>query len=305
MSDERQAIEQVAPVALRWRLALAVLRRLPQGALSRVTGRLAETPIPRPLRRPLLGLFVRLTGIDMSEAALPLAEYRSVSRLFIRRLVPGARGVADGSLLVSPVDAVVGEIGTVEEGRLLQAKGRQYSAADLLDEPEQVEAYNGGSFVTLYLSPRHYHRIHSPCAGTIRRARHVPGRLLPVNLPAITSFDDLFARNERLICHLGGEMGRVAVVAVGAYNVGRISTAFDAEWNKPASPDGGVSNRRGAVASTRCYDPPVRVAAGDEIMAFHLGSTIVLLLEPGRTSLAPELAPGLDVLMGQPIARAR
>ena len=292
-------------VPLRWRLTLAALARLPQGVLSRFTGWLADLPIPRPLRPALLGLFARLTGIDQGEAELPLQEYPTLNRFFVRRLRPGVREVPDDrSLLLSPVDGVIGASGSIDDGQLLQAKGRWYTAAALLDDGSLGDRYHGGTSVTLYLSPRHYHRIHSPCDGQVQLARHVPGGLLPVNTPAVLSCPDLFARNERLICYLDSTgAGRVAVVAVGAFNVGRISAAFDPAWNRPGA-DGGVSNRRGAVATTRRYNSAVKVAAGDEIMAFHLGSTVVLLLEPGRVELLPGLAPGTEVQMAQPIARS-
>ena len=114
---------------------------------------------------------------------------------------------------------------------------------------------------------------------------------------------DLFARNERLMCHIDGPLGRVAVVAVGAYNVGRISAAFDAAWNAPAGESAWVTNRRGMQSAGTRYDPPVSVRQGDEIMTFHLGSTVVLVFEPGRVELAPGLEPGDAVRLGMAIGR--
>ncbi len=298
----------------RARALLALLGRLPQGALSRAFGRLADLPIPRTLRPAVIGGFARMLGIDVAAAEKPVSEYESVNRFFVRRLRPGLRAwPTDPAQLASPVDGILGQLGLVREGRLLQAKGRWYSAAALLGEDAAAERYLGGSFITLYLSPRHYHRIHAPCPGTIPEARHIPGALLPVNAPAVAHVADLFPRNERLLCYLdgaasasepsGNALGRVAVVAVGAYNVGRISAAFDPGWNRPAGEDGSVSNRREARVETRRYDPPIPVAAGAEIMAFHLGSTVVLLLEPGL-ALDPTLAPGQEVRVGQVLGRA-
>jgi phosphatidylserine decarboxylase len=289
-----------------WRLLLRLLGRLPQGALSRSFGRLADVPLPAGARRAVLGGFARAVGIDLSEAELPLEAYPTLNAFFVRRLRPGARAwPAEPQTLASPVDGVVGQLGAVGGGRLLQAKGRWYTAAELLDDAEEAERYEGGSFLTIYLSPRHYHRIHAPCPGRIPGARHVPGELLPVNAPAVAHVPRLFARNERLICHLDGATGRVAVVAVGAYNVGRISAAFDPSWGGALGPVARLScwagNRRGAVAAAHVYEPPVPVAIGDEIMAFHLGSTVVLLLEPGA-ALRRGLAPGREVRLGAPIA---
>jgi len=276
-----------------WRAALAVLRRLPQAALSRAFGRLADLPIPRPTRPTVLRAFARATGIDLSEVPRPLAEYPTLDAFFTRALPQGARPwPRDDRVLCSPVDGIAGESGRIEHGRLLQAKGIAYTTAELLDDDAQAARFAGGAFITLYLSPRHYHRIHSPCRGAIAEARHAPGALLPVNPPAVRSIPRLFARNERLICYVDGPAGRVAVVAVGAFNVGRISAAFDPGW---------TTNRRGAPPEPRRYEPSVPVARGGEIMTFHLGSTVVLLFGPG---LEPAVSrAGAEVRLGEVIAR--
>jgi len=281
-----------------WRLLLAGLARLPQGALSRGLGRLADMPIPRPLRRPVLGAFARTVGADIAEAELPLEEYPTLDAFFVRRLRPGARSWSGGpGTAGSPVDGVAGQSGRIEAGQLVQAKGRLYTAAALLGDAAQAARFDGGAFLTIYLSPRHYHRIHAPCDGAIALARHIPGGLLPVNSPAVAHVAELFARNERLVCYIDGALGRVAVVAVGAYNVGRISAAFDPAWGGGAG--GAVTNRRRPVEPVRRYEPPVAVRAGEEIMAFHLGSTVVLLLEPGRATLRPALRPGTELRLGE------
>jgi phosphatidylserine decarboxylase len=287
---------------LKWRGALAALRRLPQGALSRGFGAMADIPLPRRLREPVLGAFARTVGVDLSEAEHPLTEYPSLNAFFVRRLRAGLRSWPnDERIAGSPVDGVVGQIGRVRDGRLLQAKGRWYTAGELLDDAEQAERYRDGVFVTIYLSPRHYHRIHAPIGGEIRLARSVPGGLLPVNAPAVAHVDRLFARNERLLCYIdGAAMGRLAVVAVGAYNVGRISAAFEAGWGHAKTRS--VTNRARARPETRRYDPPVPIGQGDELMAFHLGSTVVMLWEPGA-ELVPELAVGRELKLGTPLVR--
>ena len=290
---------------LRWRAALTLLKRLPQGAFSRGFGWLADAPIPRPLRPALLGAFARAVGANVDEAELPLEAYPTLNRFFTRKLKPGARSwPADASVVASPVDGAVGQLGVVREGRLIQAKGRLYDVAQLLEDEAAAARYEGGAFVTLYLSPKDYHRIHAPVAGEIRQARHVPGALLPVNAAAVAHLPELFARNERLITHVDGALGRVAVVAVGAYNVGRISAAFDAGWNAPPGASAWVTNRRGLQSAARTYDPPVPVRQGDEVMTFHLGSTVVLVFEPGRVELLPSIQPGQPIRLGMPIARA-
>lgn len=285
-----------------WRAAIAALERLPQGAISRLAGRLADLPIPPALRRPVLGAFAKAVGADLSEAEKPLDAYPTLDAFFTRRLKPGARPWrADPAGAGSPVDGILGQAGPVTAGRIVQAKGLDYTAAELLDDPGLAERFDGGTFATLYLAPRHYHRIHAPCRGRVAAARYVPGALLPVNPPAVATVDRLFARNERLVCRIDGPVGRVAVVAIGATNVGRISTAFDPGWNEPG---GGVTNRRGRAAATRDYDPAVEVEAGDELMAFHLGSSVVVLFEPGRVVLDPRLEVGGEVRLGAPLASA-
>jgi phosphatidylserine decarboxylase len=282
-----------------WRATLALLQRLPQAGLSRSLGHLADIRLPRSLRPAVLGGFAKAVGIDVSEAERPVTEYESLNAFFVRRLRDGVRTwPGDEAGLASPVDGVIGQRGVIRGGRLIQAKGRHYSAADLLADDHEAARYDGGAFITIYLSPRHYHRIHAPCGGGISGAVHLPGALLPVNEPAVLHVPDLFPRNERVACYIDGAAGRVAVVAVGAYNVGRISTAFDADW---VGPGRSVANRPRAVPERRHYDPAVQVSQGDEIMAFHLGSTIVMLLEPGPVLAAPE--PGTEVRLGHVIAR--
>jgi phosphatidylserine decarboxylase len=284
---------------LPWRSTLAMLERLPQAALSRSLGSLADIRIPRRLRAPIIGGFARAVGIDRSEAEKDVREYESLNAFFVRRLRPGVRSwPGEDAIAASPVDGIIGRHGVITGGRLIQAKGRHYSAADLIGDDAAAQAYERGSFITIYLSPRHYHRIHAPCGGAIHSARYLPGALLPVNAPAVMHVDNLFPRNERVLCTIDGALGRVVLVAVGAYNVGRISTSFDPEW---AGPGGSVSNRRRPDPELRRYDPPLRVRQGDEVMAFHLGSTIVMLFEPGVDVTAAE--PGTEVRLGEAVAR--
>ena len=294
--------ESPLPPSLPWRAALAALARLPQGLLSRIVGGIADVPLPRPLRRPVLATFARIVGIDVGEAAQRLDDYPSVNAFFVRRLRPGARAFPDDpQVLASPVDGVVGQVGRVQAGQAVQAKGRTYYVGDLLGDESRAGRFEGGGFLTIYLSPRHYHRIHTPLPGVITSARHVPGRLFPVNRPAVQWVDELFVVNERLVAHLDSAAGPVAIVAVGAYNVGRISASFDPAWAGTAGTS--VTNRGTPPPSARTYDPPKAIGAGDEIMAFHLGSTVVLLTPPGFT-LLDGIRPDTEVRAGQPLATA-
>lgn len=301
-------IPDVTPDApgMHWRAVLRLLGRLPQGTLSRGLGVLADTPIPRPMRPAVLRAFAKAVGIDVSEAEQPLAEYPSINAFFVRKLRAGARSWPADPGLASPVDGIVGQVGRISDGRLIQAKGLGYSAADLLGAAGEAERFEGGWFVTIYLSPRHYHRIHAPVGGVIPAARYVPGALFPVNDPAVRHVRDLFARNERLLAHIDGPLGRVTLVAVGAYNVGRISAAFDDAWG--ANGDGAarpwITNRTESLPRERAYQPAKPIGRGDELMAFHLGSTVVLLTEPDRMALEDRCVPGREVRLGALLARA-
>jgi phosphatidylserine decarboxylase len=301
MTQVPQVTPEIPPA--KWRVMLTVLRRLPQGGLSRSFGRVADVPIPRPLRTKVLGAFATALGIDIKEAALPLEEYRTINEFFVRQLKPGLRSwPTQQHLAASPVDGIVGQFGKIGAGDLIQAKGRRYSAAGILDDEVQAQRYQNGCFITIYLSPRHYHRIHTPTPGEIVLARHVPGYLLPVNEAAVMHVENLFCKNERLITYVDGPLGRIAVVAIGAYNVGRISAAFDPQWSGEDG-TGWVTNRKGVEAETRRYVPPKLLKAGAEIMAFHLGSTVVLLFEGSGISIYSSLEPGGEVKVGEPIAR--
>lgn len=254
------------------------------------------------MRRPVFGAYARITGADAGEAELPLEAYGSLDQFFVRRLKPGSRPwPEDDRAAGSPVDGIVGCSGRIQQGTLLQAKGIRYTVRDLIADDGEAR-FRNGHFVTLYLSPRHYHRIHAPRGGVIRAARHVPGSLLPVNAPAVASIPSLFPRNERLLCTIEGRTGPVCVVAVGAYNVGRISADFDPLWNQRPRGRGGVTNRPGSRPETRRYEPPVRVERGQELMAFHLGSTVILLFGEEDLRLDPRLSAGAEIRVGERIA---
>jgi phosphatidylserine decarboxylase len=250
--------------------------------------------VPAPLRRPVFGLTARLLGMDLTEARDPVTSYGSLDELFVRWLRPGIRQwPGDAGAAGSPVDGVVGTCGPVDGGLLLQAKGREYTVSELLDDEGLGSRFAAGLYVTIYLAPRHYHRIHAPVAGLVGLARHIPGRLLPVNRPAVAMVDRLFPRNERLVTVIDGRgsAGAVAVVAIGAFNVGRITADFDDEL---------VTNRGRSPSMTKRYDPPLPVERGAGLMAFHLGSTVVVLFER-RVPLSADLGPGVEIRLGSPL----
>lgn len=177
-----------------------LIHRLPQNVMSRTMGKITASRFSRLAIRH----YIRHYNIDPSIVEKPIREYRSLKEFFARRLKPGVRTIAPGDdVVASPVDGTVSQMGDIHEGTLIQAKGKQYSLADLLgDTPEAAKRFYGGKFITIYLSPRDYHRIHMPVEGDLIRYTYVPGRLYPVNQLGIEHVDKLFARNERLVTHV-------------------------------------------------------------------------------------------------------
>jgi phosphatidylserine decarboxylase len=264
---------------LRGRTERALVRAFSNPALSRVVGRLADLRLPGPVRRPLLRAYVRAYGVDMAEAAQPLAAYRTFNEFFTRRLREGARPIDPRpAAIVSPSDSRLQSLGKVPDDlRLEQIKGRAYTVAELLGDPSEAQPFTRGVHATLYLSPSMYHRVHVPVDGHLTAWRYLPGRLYPVNALAVRSVEGLFTVNERVVVMIdAGSLGPVAVVLVGATNVGRITLSF-VDF---------ASNTGGPATAVRLATP-VPVRRGDELGAFNLGSTVVLLaaersLEPAN-----------------------
>lgn len=297
----------MAKVALPWRVLLRVLPLIPQGLASRLWGRVARIELPPRLQGAVNRVFARMVGVDLADSERAPSSYASLSAFFTRNLREGARAwPVDRNVVCSPADGVLGAHGRVVDGRAIQAKGMDYSVADLLGSAAEGERFRRAVFLTVYLSPRHYHRVHAPCAASLHVARAIPGRLLPVAAPAVASVRDLFPRNERLVAVVDCEQVEVAVVAVGAFNVGAISADFDAEWTGRGG--GTVTNRsRAREVRTKTYDPPLRLSPGDPLMTFHLGSTVILLIRPKGgppLSLHPGLEEGEEIYVGTPVLQA-
>ncbi len=270
---------------------------LPQRGYCALVRRLSRCRTPW-FRKALIRAFIHWQGIDMSEALYPdPGSYEHFNAFFTRALKAEARPVAGPGLLASPVDGTVSQIGPIRQGTLLQAKGRSYPLAALLADEQLAARLEGGSFVTLYLSPRDYHRVHMPLSATLREMRYVPGRLFSVNECTTRTIPGLFTRNERLVMQFNGEVDPLAVVMVGAIGVGGLETVWAGEitpphadtprhWNYPQSGEGAVGLEKGA-----------------ELGRFNLGSTVILLLPPGAVEWRGELAPGTPVRMGQPLGK--
>ena len=274
------------------RAFIAAVRLLPKNALSRALGAATRWRLG-PLGRVAMRAFAARYRVDLSQCE-DLATFATFGEFFARPLKPGSRPIAAGPEVgVSPVDGAVSQAGTAGGGRLIQAKGLDYRAADLLGDPALAARIEGGPFATIYLSPRDYHRIHFPLDGRVLGWRYLPGRLWPVNPASVGTVPGLFAVNERLVTVLDTPLGLCALPAVGATVVGRVRACYDR-----AVPS---TNARGARPQSRDYREPIGVRKGQELGAFEIGSTVILLFEPGRVALSPRLLPGAPVRMGEAI----
>lgn len=266
----------------------------PQHGLSRLAGQVADSRHPA-LKRRLINGFIRRYGVDMSEAGEPDPEaYASFNEFFTRALRDGARPIGgDERTLVCPADGALSQSGTISRGRLFQAKGQSFSAAELTAQPEsELAALEQGRFATIYLAPKDYHRVHMPLAGTLEKTTAIPGRLFSVNPVTTRNVPRLFARNERLVAWFRTEFGPMAVVMVGAMIVAGIETV----WGGRVSP-GGRAVRHEA------HNGP-HLGHGAEMGRFYLGSTVILMLPRGVFEPETNLQPEQTLRMGEPLFRA-
>ncbi len=241
--------------------------------------------------------FVAKYDVNMGEALDPdIASYKSFNDFFTRALKPGARPIANADL-ISPVDGAISQFGRIDRDQIFQAKGHSYSTTALVGGDAALAAqYQDGSFATLYLSPRDYHRIHMPCDGRLVRMIYVPGDLFSVNPVTARGVPGLFARNERVVCVFESPRGPFVLVLVGATIVGSMATVWHGVVNPPRGRD---------VRAWNYPDEPtsaIHIKQGDEMGRFLLGSTVVMLFPKGPLSFNPEWAPGRSIRLGEAMA---
>lgn len=268
---------------------------LPHRALSRLVYHATRWTFV-PWKNWLIGTVVRRYQVDMSEALQPDAlAYQHFNAFFTRRLRQEARRAdADPQALLSPADGRISQAGAIVEGRVFQAKGQDYSVVELLGgDQAAAEPYRDGSFVTVYLSPRDYHRVHMPLDGTLRETVHVPGRIFSVAPFAVEGIPRLFARNERLVCHFDGPQGPFAVVLVGAMLVSSIATVWDGLVIPPYAH---------AIRRKTFGGGEVALGRFAEMARFNMGSTVIVLLPGGAATLDP-LQPEQPVRVGERLGR--
>lgn len=267
----------------------------PQHALSRMAGSLASSRVPW-LKDMLIRRFIRAYNVDMGQAERPASDYTCFNEFFTRALKPGARPLADSEThILCPADGAISQLGRTEGGRILQAKGQSYTAAELLGGDAELAArFDGGHFITIYLSPSDYHRVHMPVAGTLSETSYIPGDLFSVNTATAAAVPRLFARNERLACVFDTPQGKVASVMVGAMIVASIETV----WSGLVAPHG-----RQVIRTAYPEEAAPQLDAGAEMGRFLLGSTVILLFEPGKIEWVADLRAGDIVRMGQVLGR--
>jgi phosphatidylserine decarboxylase len=265
---------------------------LPKLALTRLAGAFAGARLGG-ITTAVIRWFIGRYRVHMAEAADPNpAAYTTFNAFFTRALAPGARPIA-AATLVSPVDGAVSQCGAITDDRVFQAKGHHFTTTALVGGDATVAAqFANGTFATLYLSPRDYHRIHMPCDGTLTRMRHVPGDLFSVNPATAAGIPGLFARNERVVCEFMGAHGPFVLVLVGATIVGSMATTWHGVVNPP---------RPGGVRTWDYADGAVRLAKGDEMGRFLLGSTVVMLFPAGVATLEASWTPSRAIRMGEPM----
>ena len=240
--------------------------------------------------------FVRKYGVNMDEALnSDMASYASFNDFFTRALKPGARPFAQAEL-ICPVDGAISQFGPIAGDQIFQAKGHRYSTTALVGGDAALAAqFNDGSFATLYLSPKDYHRIHMPCDGRLTQMIYVPGDLFSVNPTTARGVPGLFARNERVVCVFESALGPFVLVLVGATIVGSMATTWHGVVNPP---------RTTAVREWRYDDQHIMLRQGEEMGQFLLGSTVVLLFTRNTLAFEPAWSAGRTVRMGEAMARA-
>ncbi len=266
--------------------AAQLLRALPRVRLSHAVGKLCDLELSPAVSHTVESVYSRIYDVNQGEVAPRRGPYASFDQFFTRPLRPGARPISEDAV-VSPADGRLESTGPIEPSGRIFVKGKPYEVSELVGSAREAAAFAGGGFAVVYLSPRDYHRVHSCVDGSISLVRGIPGDLYPVNAIGLRHIPRLFVRNNRVVIYIDTPgLGRVALIMVGAVIVGRISV--------------GLVPGPFVPAGDHVISPPASVARGDEVGKFHLGSTAVLLVEPG-IQFARDPGP---VLYGQSLLRA-
>lgn len=271
---------------LKQQLFIQAQKVVPQHRLSRVVGKIAASENPV-VKTAVISAFKAKYGIDMSIAEQTNAlKFKSFNDFFTRGLRTGVRAVdADQGSIVSPADGAISQLGKIKNGDVFQAKGQKFTVENLIADPQLAQPFKNGEFATVYLSPRDYHRVHMPFAGTLTETLYVPGELFSVNQTTAENIPGLFARNERMVCLFDTELGRMAVVLVGAMIVAGIETVATGK----VKPSGRIELNQHNLFLEK----------GAELGRFYLGSTAVILFEENKMQWDEKFKANSTVLMGE------
>lgn len=270
---------------------------IPKNLVSHLMGFLVSIRLPRSLASVVNRTFARMYRIDVSEASKPFEDYRCLQEFFSRRLRPGLRSIdVDEKSVTSPCDGTLSRAEKIENGCLVQAKSRLYRLEDLVGDKEVAEAFRGGNYATIYLSPRDYHRFHAPVSGEIVNTTYIPGNLWPVNPWAIDNVDNLFCQNERIVSLIKERayQGQIAFIAIGATMVGKIDLLYGEKINLKQA-----QARRERVT---IFHDPIAIRRGEELGTFLFGSTIILLFQQGMIEKFSR-EQSTHIKMGEMLAR--
>lgn len=267
---------------------------LPHQLLSSIANRFARTQNPL-IKNRFIRWFHKHYQVDLADSIIQdPAEFASFHDFFTRELHPGVRPIAPGEqTVVSPADGILSARGLIREHTMVQAKGRHYSLAQLLADEGWASKFSDGAYFTVYLSPKDYHRVHMPLAGSLQSMRYIPGRLFPVNSQSTRRVDRLFVRNERVICYFQTEFGPMAVILVGALLVGQMGTV----WHKT------INSVRPNKIQDWHYDAKKELAKGEEMGHFTMGSTAIVLLPSAKLRWSESTgSTSVPVRMGEAVA---
>ncbi|QLB14113.1 phosphatidylserine decarboxylase [Mannheimia granulomatis] len=281
------------------RVKIALHYLLPQLTITRAAGWLAEQKWGA-VTHFIIKLFAKQYNVNLSEAVKTEAsDYSTFNEFFIRELKENARPInADTNTLCLPADGKVSESGDISNNRLLQAKGHFFTLETLLaNDLEMAGKFQDGTFITTYLSPSDYHRVHMPCDATLRKMIYVPGELFSVNPFLAEHVPNLFARNERVICEFDTAFGPMVQILVGATVTASMSTTWAGVINPPRTNEVIVWNYENEG------EKAIHLKKGDEMGAFRLGSTVINLFPKGKVALKPELTAGAKTRMGEALGQ--
>nr|WP_171254872.1 archaetidylserine decarboxylase [Acinetobacter sp. TGL-Y2] len=275
---------------LKKKIFIQAQRVVPQQKLSRVVGKVAASENPL-LKNIVIQAFKAKYGIDMSIAEQQNAlKFKSFNEFFTRSLKDGVRAIdSNPNSIVSPADGAISQLGKINDGDIFQAKGQSFSVEKLIGDPQLAEPFKQGEFATVYLSPKDYHRVHMPYAGTLTETLYIPGELFSVNQITAENIPGLFARNERMVCLFDTDLGRMAVVLVGAMIVAGIETVATGK----VKPTGRLELNH--------HD--LKIEKGAELGRFYLGSTAVVLFEKDKMQWDTAFKANSLVVMGEALGQ--